>query len=354
MLTERIRKSGIAIFRSFVTIRESGRKFAERQEYLRNHFFKSIKIAIAAVLSIFLAEESGLESSVTAGIITILSIQDTKRETLRTVLRRGGAYLFGLLVAGVCFGIMGYTLPSFAVYLLVFAFGCMLVSLQEGITTATVLVSHMWALGSMELPVLLNETGILVIGSGMGILVNLHLRRKDADFERLTEDVDGQMKDILRYMAEWLPNPGRACDRVSCFQELEEAISKAEICAIANLNNSFRRRDTGDLEYIRMRRKQAVVLKGIYRNIMQIAYLPGQAVAIADFLGELERAYHKYNTVTEYLDKLQALKEQMEKEKLPETREEFEARAILFYVMMQLEELLWIKRRFVIEKERKV
>ena len=138
------------------------------------------------------------------------------------------------------------------------------------------------------------------------------------------------------------------------FEELEEAISKAEICPIANLNNSFRQKDTGDLDYIRMREKQAVVLKGIYQNIMQIAYLPKQAHMVSEFLGELEQAYHKYNTVTEYLDKLQALGEEMKREALPETREEFEARAILFYVLIQLEELLWIKRRFVIEKERKV
>ncbi len=321
---------------------------------MKKHFIKSIKIALAAVLSIFLAEELGLESSVTAGIITMLSIQDTKRETLRTVLRRGGAYVFGLLVAALCFGLLGYTLPAFAVYLLLFAFGCMLVGLQEGITTATVLVSHIWAIGSMELPVLLNETGLLIIGSGMGILVNLHLRSREADFARLAEEVDEQMKEILRYMAQWLPNPARTCDRVNRFEELEEAISKAEICAIANLNNSFRHKDTGNLEYIRMREKQAVVLKGIYQNIMQIAYLPKQALAVAEFLGELERAYHKYNTVTEYLDKLQALGEEMKREALPETREEFEARAILFYVLIQLEELLWIKRRFVIEKERKV
>lgn len=321
---------------------------------MKKHFIKSIKIALAAVLSIFLAEELGLQSSATAGIITILSIQDTKRETLRTVLRRGAAYVFGLLVAALCFGLLGYTLPAFAVYLLLFAFGCMLVGLQEGITTATVLVSHIWAIGSMGLSVLLNETGLLVIGSGVGILVNLHLRSKDADFARLAEAVDEQMKEILRYMAEWLPNPARACDRVNRFSDLEEAISKAEICAIANLNNSFRQKDTEDLDYIRMREKQSVVLKGIYQNIMQIAYLPKQAHMVAEFLGELEQAYHKYNTVTEYLDKLQALGEEMKREALPETREEFEARAILFYVLIQLEELLWIKRRFVIEKERKV
>lgn len=290
-----------------------------------------------------------MDSAVTAGIVTILSIQDTKRETLRTVFRRAGAYVFGLLVAAVCFGLLGYTLPAFAVYLLLFAFGCMLVDLQEGITTATVLVSHIWAIGSMELTVLLNETGLLVIGSGMGILVNLHLRSKEADFARLAEEVDHQMKEILRYMAQWLPSPARACDRVNRFEELEETISKAEVCAIANLNNSLGKQDTRDLDYIRMREKQAVVLKGIYQNIMQIAYLPKQALMVAEFLEELERAYHKYNTVKEYLDRLQVLMDEMKQEALPESREEFEARAILFYVLLQLEELLRIKRRFVLE-----
>ena len=289
-----------------------------------------------------------MDSAVTAGIVTILSIQDTKRETLRTVFRRAGAYVFGLLVAAVCFGLLGYTLSAFAVYLLLFAFGCMLVGLQEGITTATVLVSHIWAIGSMELTVLLNETGLLVIGSGMGILVNLHLRSKEADFARLAEEVDHQMKEILRYMAQWLPSPARACDRVNRFEELEETISKAEVCAIANLNNSLGKQDTRDLDYIRMREKQAVVLKGIYQNIMQIAYLPKQALMVAEFLEELERAYHKYNTVKEYLDRLQVLMDEMKQEALPESREEFEARAILFYVLLQLEELLRIKRRFVL------
>ncbi len=316
---------------------------------MKKHFIKSIKIAFAAVLSIFLAEELHLDSAVTAGIVTILSIQDTKRETLRTVFRRAGAYVFGLLVAAVCFGLLGYTLPAFAVYLLLFAFGCMLVGLQEGITTATVLVSHIWAIGSMELTVLLNETGLLVIGSGMGILVNLHLRSKEADFARLAEEVDHQMKEILRYMAQWLPSPARACDRVNRFEELGEAVSKAEVCAIANLNNSLGKQDTRDLDYIRMREKQAVVLKGIYQNIMQIAYLPKQALMVAEFLEELERAYHKYNTVKEYLDRLQILMDEMKQEALPESREEFEARAILFYVLLQLEELLRIKWRFVLE-----
>lgn len=315
---------------------------------MKNHFLKSIKIAMAAIVAIFLAGELGFQSSATAGIITILSIQNTKKETLRTVLRRGAAYLCALLIAAVCFRVLGYTLVAFAVYLLVFAFFCMVVGLQEGITTAAVLISHFLNARNMSLQMLWNETGLFIIGSGIGILVNLHLRRRDADFERLAQVVDDQIKDMLRRMAEWLPNPNRACDRVHRFEELEEAIGRAKLCAVANMNNTFLSNGSYELDYIKMREQQAIVLKGIYTNIMQIGYLPRQAKIIADFLTELEQSYHKYNTVTAYIERLEQLNEQMRREELPKTREEFEARAILFYVLMQLEELLWIKRRFVV------
>lgn len=320
---------------------------------MKNHFLKSIKIAMAAIVAIFLAGELGFQSSATAGIITILSIQNTKKETLRTVLRRGAAFVCALLIAAVCFRVFGYTLVAFAVYLLVFAFFCMVVGLQEGITTAAVLISHFLNAGNMSLQMLWNETGLFIIGSGIGILVNLHLRRRDADFERLAQIVDDQIKDMLRRMAEWLPNPNRACDRVHRFEELEEAIGRAKFCAVANMNNTFLNSGSYELDYIKMREQQAVVLKGIYTNIMQIGYLPRQAKIIADFLTELEQSYHKYNTVTKYLERLEALEEEMRREELPKTREEFEARAILYYVMIQLEELLWIKRRFVVEYEEK-
>ncbi|RAZ50924.1 hypothetical protein DK853_46715, partial [Klebsiella oxytoca] len=45
---------------------------------------KSLKIAAAAVAAIGLAGELGLAYSATAGIITVLSIQNTKRETLKS------------------------------------------------------------------------------------------------------------------------------------------------------------------------------------------------------------------------------------------------------------------------------
>ena len=39
----------------------------------------------------------------------------------------------------------------------------------------------------------------------------------------------------------------------------------------------------------------------------------------------------------------------MKEQELPESRQEFEARAILFYILMQLKNLLELKRDFIAE-----
>ena len=64
----------------------------------------------------------------------------------------------------------------------------------------------------------------------------------------------------------------------------------------------------------------------------------------------IERDYHKENTVEGLLDSLDELLLEMKGQKLPESREEFEARAILFYILMQLKNLLELKREFVLNK----
>lgn len=52
---------------------------------------KSVKITAGAILAILFASCLNLKYSATAGIITILSIQNTKKETIQTALARGEA-----------------------------------------------------------------------------------------------------------------------------------------------------------------------------------------------------------------------------------------------------------------------
>ena len=309
---------------------------------------KSLKIALAAAIAIAVAGELGLKYSATAGIITVLSIGNTKRETLKTAVERGLAFLCALLLAAGCFGVFGYTLPGFTVYLLLFALLCLCVGWGAAIAMDSVLITHFLGEQSMAPVFLLNEVLLFLIGTGMGILVNMHLHRKEADFRRLSDEVDSQIKGILHRMSLWLPREDKSEYGSGCFEKLDKALEEARLCAAANYNNSVLERNPRELDYIEMREKQSIILKGIYENIKSITFLPEQAKQVAELFGKIEEDYHRENTVEELLNSLGKLLEEMKQQELPASREEFEARAILFYILMQTESFLNLKRDYML------
>lgn len=316
---------------------------------------RSLKIAMAAMLAIALAGALGLRYSATAGIITILSIQGTKLETFKTAGKRALAFLCALVLAGLCYGLMGYSVWAFGVYLLLFVLLCLEMGWQEAIAMDSVLVSHFLGQDAF-FPLLGNEVLLFVVGTGFGILVNLHLRSRREQFTQLSDQADEQMKKILGDMARWLARddrsfvlpheswPGHGGD---CFELLQEVLAQAEACAVANYGNAPFSRDTYELDYVRMRQQQSVILHAVYDNIRGIAYLPRQAGQVAELLEQICQEYHRCNNVEGLLSQMEELLADMQTQPLPQSREEFEARAVLFYILKQLEELLEVKRVFV-------
>lgn len=317
-------------------------------DFQKEKVIKSLKIATASFLAIALAGRLGLAYSATAGIITILSIQNTKRETFKSAFNRGAAFLCALLLAALCFRILDYTLLAFAVYLFFFALLCLRADWTEAIAMDSVLITHFLTGEGMTPVAVLNEAGLFIIGTSMGILVNLHLRSKESLFLALADEVDGQMKAIIHRMALWLPKPDKSSYDNACFTRLEQSLESARLCAAANYNNALLRKSTYELDYINMREQQSVILQGIYENIKQISYLPHQAMQVAALLKGIEEGYHKDNTVEALLQDLYELFNEMRIQPLPQSREEFEARAILFYILKQLEKLLLLKRTFIL------
>lgn len=317
-------------------------------ERWQEQLIKSFKIAVAALAAIALAGELGLKYSATAGIITVLSIRNTKKETLKSAANRGLAFLCALALAAVCFWLLGYSLWGFAVYLFCFALLCLGMGWGEAIAMDSVLITHFLMEKSMSPELMLNESLLFVVGTGFGIAVNLHLRRKEQQFERLSDEVDNQIKGILHRMAEWLTREDRSAYGTDCFLRLERALEEAKLCAVANYNNALLRRDTKELDYIHMREQQKVVLEGIYNNIKSLSYLPPQTGQVAQLIAQIEQDYHRGNTVEGLLEKLAGMFQQMREQPLPQSREEFESRALLYYILKQLESLLELKRRYIL------
>lgn len=305
------------------------------------------KITSAAIVAILVAGVLQLQFSPTAGIITILSIQKTKKETLKTAGRRGMAFLLAIIVSFLSFHILGFHVFAFAVYLLIFSIICLYFGWVEAIAMDSVLITHFLTEGNMKPEILMNEILLFIIGTGFGIIANLHLRNKKEEFETMAAKVDEEIRGILKRMADRLLREDKSDYDGSCFEKLEKDVEDAKESALQNYNNQLLNASYYEIDYMKMRESQVEVLKHVYESIKMVEMIPSQTKKIANLIVKIEAGYHKENTVKEFLYELERLEKEMKQENLPANREEFEARAVLFYMMKQLEEFLILKEKFM-------
>ena len=102
----------------------------------------TVKITVAAVLAILCAQALKLDFAVSAGIVAILSVQPTKKETLRTALARLLAFAVALLISITLLNLLGFTVPVFFLYLLIFILVCQWRKWIYSMAMDYVLISH--------------------------------------------------------------------------------------------------------------------------------------------------------------------------------------------------------------------
>jgi len=313
----------------------------------RVNYLKWIKLSVAAPLSMLLAGVLGLDNVMSAAVITLLTVQDTKKDTLEISIKR--VIAFGIMTA-FCFflfPLMGHNIFSFAVFVCVFLFICYFAGLESGITMNVVLASHYLEQSQMTLALVGNEASLLVIGAGMGILANLIMPENLRKIRMEQQQIDEAMKRILERMSIYLCKEDRSDYTGECFAEVDRLLKAMEKEATLRIRNTFSKGDTYFISYMQMRMKQCEVLKSIYKSIMQLTYIPVQAEALSLFLKKVSESFHERNNVKLLLEDLQEMHNEYRGSELPKSRDEFENRAVLMQITKELGQLLKIKKDFV-------
>ena len=134
-----------------------------------------LKIALGCLLAMAAAERLGLKYSASAGVIALLSIHDTRRQTVRMVEKRLAAFLVALATAPVSFALLGYRPIAIGAFLLLFTPVCISLGIQEGISVSTVLMTHFLTERSVSPGMIGNEALLLAVGTGVGLAMNLYI-----------------------------------------------------------------------------------------------------------------------------------------------------------------------------------
>ena len=134
---------------------------------------RTFRITLAALFSIVLANYMGLENAMSAGIIAILSILDTRLETLKTALARLLSTILAFIIASVVFSVVGFSIYSFGIYLAIYIPLAYLGKVDAGLAPCSVLVTHFILAESISWHWQLNGFLLMLIGLSFALLFSL-------------------------------------------------------------------------------------------------------------------------------------------------------------------------------------
>lgn len=313
----------------------------------QNDYIKVFKIAIGSSMAIILANLLGLHYSTAAGVITLLTIQNTRKETLIIAFKRLGAFLGAVVLAYIVFNIIGYSPLTFGVFLLLFVTLCYFFNLEDGLSICAVLVTHFLIEESMSLYWIWNEFSIMIIGVGMGVVLNIYIPSKMKSIKKIQGTIEDDMRLILKEIAALICRvPNVKQGRIN-FEDLEKKLELALKYSEENKNNSFKSESTYFLQYMEMRRSQMMILKRITNHIYELTELSKQAYVISDFIHNTGNSFHEFNNAMTLLKELDLIMQEMKLEPLPVSRIEFENRAILLQILFEYGRFLDLKKDFV-------
>ena len=309
-------------------------------------FSKVLRIAIGSSLAIFLAELCHLEYATSAGIITFLTVQDTKRETLKLAVKRLLSYFITIFLAMVFLN-GSYHYLNFGLFMLCLVGISYVAGWDGAISVNAVIGTHFLMKGTFELSFALNELILVLIGSAIGVVVNLYMPKKDkrilCDIARL----EAQMSAILSQLSIDIETLSQKVKGDRQLEDLEKALDKSISKAYHNFNNTLRQHSTYFISYLEMRKNQCVILQGIRDSIYAMTHVPEQAELIAAFVSHIGETIHEEDNVTELRSLLGMIFEHLERNPLPTSRKEFENRALLYHVLKDFEEFILVKEEFL-------
>lgn len=329
--------------------------FWSNKKRLKRICSKSLKIALGSGLAIILANVLGLKYDIFAGTITLLTILTTKWETIRLSLCRIVTFLFSVIVCFLVFNHLGGGWLEYGVFILIMVVFCEAMGWSATISVNAVIGAYFFSEANFSWQFIANEFMLLLIGIIIAVVLSLYSNNRGTQKKVLgdMQYVEARLQEILAHMAAYLRKEPLKQDVWEDIDELEAKIKDYIEDAYEYNNNTFSKHPEYYIDYFEMRLLQIDELHSLHYEMKKMQSMPVQAEIIAEFMDFVIESIGKMNALDLQLEHLYAILDHMKTQELPKSREEFESRAILYHVLMDLEDFLLIKKRFVDELDEK-
>ena len=313
----------------------------------RKMAIKVLKIAVGSCMAVAVAQFFELPYATSAGIVTLLTVQNTRRDTIRLAAERLLSFLLSVLLVFVCFRYIGkLEWVNYGVYIFLMVHVCYFFGWENTISVNAVMGTHYLLTPDYSLNFAASELAVIAIGTALALLMNWHM---PSNLKILREDIrkaEDDMQQVLQELACYLEGKLDGAHIWLDLDQLEQSIHRGLDRAHEHAHNTLSEEDHYYIEYMEMRLQQCALLQAIRHRVWKIDGMPEQAKIISDYLRYRVPYVHEKNIPDRQSADLQQVFDQMKQQPLPESRDEFESRAILYHVLLDLEDFLFVKKRF--------
>lgn len=313
---------------------------------------RTIKTVIASVLAILIATQLHLLYATAAGIIAILSVGNTKKTSLKSGLGRVLSLGLAIILSFICFTTLGFHTWAFGVFLLVFIPLSVRFNLADAIVVNSVLITHFLVEKSFSWQMILNETLLMTIGVGLALLLNLYMPDNEKQLKEDIKAIEEDFRTIIFAMAAHLNLEKIAPLDDACLDlrsKLRAALNQAHI----HQKNQWISEEDYYSEYFSMRLAQLRILRDMV-NLLIAIDIDGLFVdELRKVLISTAENFAEENDGKLILWQIEAVYQNYRQKPLPQTREEFENRALLFQFLQSFRSFIEIKAIFY-QNEQKI
>ena len=306
---------------------------------------RTIKLALATCLAAALAAFLGLNNAISAGIIAILSVSDTRRSTIKLARNRLLSTILALAIGSLSFILLGFNLWSLGIYILLYVPLAYLFGWEIGITPSTVLVTHLLLAHFVSWSLLANEMAVFLIGTGFALLANLYMASNQQDIDNYHIQVEEQLKKILLRF-EYFLKAGDGRNDAALIKELDKVLQQALQLVYLDHSNHLFHQTNYHIHYFEMRQAQNRILQDMASNINNCHLAASESLILARLFSQTAKQLSQENPARDLLDEIDNYLTVFRERPLPKTRQEFETRAMLLQLLRDLETFIRIKVEF--------
>ena len=306
---------------------------------------KIAKVIVSAFVALLVAQALNLSTPSAAAIIAILSVMDTKKVSLAATGQRLAAAVLALVIGMGLFAVFGFDVMSFGLYLLCYIPLAYLLKVDIGVAPSTVLVIHLWTQQQLTFELFVNELLLVTIGAGVAILLNWYMPSYRQEIERVREEIEDKMREVLLKMSGFL-TIGNGKNDGEVLQLLKEKLSEAREYVRLEAENHLTKEVTYDYQYFEMRRDQSKLLEIMATNLNEFRWDGEEMAILSEMFKQTAQQLAEQNTASQLIDDIEDLLEQFRERPLPQTRREFEKRAQLYQLLRDLKRFVQLKVDF--------